>query len=201
MVKLSDLKLNPKNPRIIKEKRFKKLKQSVEEFPKMLELRPIIVDENNVIVGGNMRYKALVELGYDEVDDKWVRSANDFSPEELRRFVITDNVEFGEPDFDMLANDYDLEELLNYGMDQNDFKIDDDEFKIDEKPEVKFSEELKEEHNFVVLYFDNEIDWLNLQSLYPLETVQAVNSRPEYYKAGIGRVIRGVDFIEKVRES
>jgi len=109
--------LNEANPRVIKDDKFKKLVESIKSFPQMMELRPIVVDESNVIQGGNMRYRALVELGYKEVQEAWVKQGKDLTPEQWREFVIKDNVGFGEWDFDMLANDWDAEELQEWGLD------------------------------------------------------------------------------------
>jgi len=117
MIRLSELKLNEANPRVIKDDKFKKLVESIKSFPQMMELRPIVVDESNVIQGGNMRYRALVELGYKEVQEAWVKQGKDLTPEQWREFVIKDNVGFGEWDFDMLANDWDAEELQEWGLD------------------------------------------------------------------------------------
>jgi len=117
MIRLSELKLNEANPRVIKDDKFKKLVESIKSFPQMMELRPIVVDEMNVIQGGNMRYRALVELGYKEVQEAWVKQGKDLTPEQWREFVIKDNVGFGEWDFDMLANDWDAEELQEWGLD------------------------------------------------------------------------------------
>ena len=117
MLRLSDLKLNEANPRVIKDDKFKKLVESIKSFPQMMELRPIVVDEMNVIQGGNMRYRALVELGYKEVPEGWVKQGKELTPEQWREFVIKDNVGFGEWDFDLLANDWDAEELQEWGLD------------------------------------------------------------------------------------
>ena len=116
-MKLSDLKINPGNPRLIKDEKFKKLCQSLRDFPEMMELRPIIVDENFIIQGGNMRYNGLVEIGYKEIPDSWVRQRKDFTPEQWREFIIKDNVGFGEWDFDMLANEWDTDLLEQWGVD------------------------------------------------------------------------------------
>ena len=116
MLRLSDLKLNEANPRVIKDDKFKKLVESIKSFPQMMELRPIVVDEMNVIQGGNMRYRALVELGYQDVPDEWVKQGKELTPEQWREFVIKDNVGFGEWDFDMLANEWGAEELEEWGV-------------------------------------------------------------------------------------
>jgi DNA modification methylase len=113
-VKLSEIKPNPKNPRLIKDEKFKKLVKSIKDFPQMLELRPIVVDENNVILGGNMRFKALKEAGYTEVS---IVRANDLTAEQKDEFIVKDNVGFGEWDWDSLANEWNTEKLQDWGLD------------------------------------------------------------------------------------
>jgi len=120
-MKIKDIKSNPKNPRLIKDRRFKKLVQSLKEFPKMLVFRPIIVNENNVVLGGNMRLKALIELGYKEIPDSWVKRADELTEDEKRRFIIADNVEFGENDFDILSKDWDKTEITDWGLELPNF--------------------------------------------------------------------------------
>lgn len=117
MVKLKDIFTNPANPRIIRDDKYKKLVKSIDEFPKMMELRPIIVDSEGMILGGNMRYKALKELGYKEVPETWIKRANDLTEDEIRRFTIADNVGFGEWDYELLANEWDMQELEDWGVD------------------------------------------------------------------------------------
>jgi len=116
-MKLTDIKTNPQNPRLIKDDKFKKLVKSLQDFPQMMELRPIIIDENNVIQGGNMRYKALKELGFKDIPDTWVKQGKELTPEQWREFVIKDNVGFGEWDFEQLANEWDTEQLTEWGLD------------------------------------------------------------------------------------
>ena len=122
-MKLSKLKSNPTNPRIIKDDKFKKLCKSITDLPKMMELRPIIVDENFVVQGGNMRLKALTELGYKDIPDNWVKQANDFTEDELKEFIIKDNLGFGEWDWDDLANNWDAEKLTDWGLDIPNFDV------------------------------------------------------------------------------
>jgi DNA modification methylase len=116
-VKLSTIHINPNNPRLIKDDRFKKLCKSIEEFPKMMKLRPIIVDADGMILGGNMRFKALRELKYKDIPDAWVKRADELTTEEKQRFIIEDNVPFGEWDWDQLANEWDAELLSEWGVD------------------------------------------------------------------------------------
>ena len=116
-MKLSEIKANPNNPRIIKDDKFKKLVKSIKEFPKMMALRPMVVNQDNIVLGGNLRLKALKELGYTEVPDEWVKRAKDLTEDEVRRFIIADNVGFGEHDWEMLANEWDSGELEDWGLD------------------------------------------------------------------------------------
>ena len=120
-MKLSELKQNPNNPRIIKDDKFKKLVKSIEEFPEMMSKRPIVcvtdVDGKIYPLGGNMRLKALQELKYKEVPDEWVQMADEWTEEQRREFVIKDNVGFGEWDWEDLANNWDAEKLEAWGLD------------------------------------------------------------------------------------
>jgi hypothetical protein len=112
-VKINSIKTNPKNPRLIKDDKFKKLVNSIKEFPQMLELRPIVVDENNIILGGNMRHKACVEAGLKEV---YIVQAKDLTELQKDEFIVKDNVGFGEWDWDILANEWDTDKLENWGL-------------------------------------------------------------------------------------
>ena len=113
-VKINAIKTNPKNPRLIKDDKFKKLVNSIKEFPKMLELRPIVVDENNIILGGNMRYKACIEAGLKEI---YILKAEDLTEQQKDEFIVKDNVGFGEWDWDVLANEWDTDKLQDWGLD------------------------------------------------------------------------------------
>lgn len=135
MIKLSTIKSNPNNPRVIKDDKFTKLVNSIKEFPKMMELRPMVVNADNIVLGGNMRLKALKEAGYTEVPETWVKSAESLTEEEQRRFIIADNVGFGEHDWELLQADWDVDELSNWGLDIPDSKIisgeaEDDDYEI-----------------------------------------------------------------------
>jgi len=116
-MKLKDIKPNPNNPRVLRDDKFQKLKQSIKEFPKMLSLRPMVIDENNVVLGGNMRLRALQELGFTDIDEAWVKRSSDLTEEEKKRFIIADNVAFGEWDWDTLANDWEVVDLDAWGLD------------------------------------------------------------------------------------
>jgi len=113
---IKDIRINPNNPRYIKDDRYQKLKKNIQEFPKMMKLRPIIIDDNGMILGGNMRYLAIIELGYKEIPEGWVVKANELSEEEKEKFKILDNVPFGDWDYDILANEWDLDLLKDLGV-------------------------------------------------------------------------------------
>lgn len=111
--KISKIKVHPDNPRLIKDVKFKKLVQSIKDFPEMLEKRPIIVNKDLVCLGGNMRLKAAREAGLKEI---WIDIA-DWSEEKQREFIIKDNSGFGEWDWDILANEWDQTKLNDWGLD------------------------------------------------------------------------------------
>lgn len=171
--KIKDLKINPKNPRVIKDIKYKRLLKSIEEFPEMLELRPIMVDENNIVLGGNMRLKACRELKKKEVPTiRYTEEIHKASylykekkipyEEACEQLVIKDNASFGEWDWDVLANEWDTTFLSEWGVDvwQNMDDIVDSVNKGDEFSEwVGMPEfESKEEPFKIVVTFLNEKD-------------------------------------------
>lgn len=127
-MKLTDIKQNPNNPRVIKDEKFDKLVKSIRDFPKMMELRPMVINSDNIVLGGNMRLKALKELGYKEVPNEWVKRAEDLTEDEQRQFIIKDNVGFGDHDWEMLSTEWDADELSDWGLDIVGFDADADEF-------------------------------------------------------------------------
>lgn len=126
-VKLSEVKSNPNNPRVIKDEKFKKLVKSIKDFPKMMELRPMVINKDNIVLGGNMRLKALKDLGYKEIPGEWIKNADDLTEDEQRQFIIKDNVGFGEHDWEMLQAEWDADELEEWGLEIPGFDIDADE--------------------------------------------------------------------------
>lgn len=123
-MKLSEIKPNPNNPRLIKDAKFAQLVQSIKDFPEMLEKRPIVVNKDMVVLGGNMRLKACKEAGLKDVP---VMVA-DWTEEQQRQFIIKDNVGFGEWDWDMIANEWDAEEVEGWGLDIGGFDVNADEY-------------------------------------------------------------------------
>jgi DNA modification methylase len=128
-MKITDIKPNPENPRIIKDHKFKQLVESIKSFPQMLELRPIVIDENNVVLGGNMRLKACIEAGLTDVP---VVQAKDLTDLQKKEFIVKDNVGYGEWDWDELANNWDEQLLTEWGLDIPHFDVEELEAKEDD---------------------------------------------------------------------
>jgi len=119
MFELSKIKINPNNPRMIKDKSFDKLKNNIEKNIKLLKYRPIVYDDknDNIIIAGNMRYRALLDLGFKEVPDEYTMAASDLSDKEKESLGIIDNVIAGEFNYDILATDYEITDLEEWGVD------------------------------------------------------------------------------------
>jgi ParB-like chromosome segregation protein Spo0J len=112
-VPIGTIKNNPNNPRVIKDDKFKKLVQSIKDLPEMAEVRPVVVNTDMVVLGGNMRLKAMREAGWKDVPIQVV----DWDEDKQRQFIIKDNVSGGEWDWEMLANEWDTEQLKDWGID------------------------------------------------------------------------------------
>lgn len=131
VVKINDIKSNPNNPRIIKDNKFKKLVESIKNFPEMIKVRPIVVNTDMIVLGGNMRLKAMKEAGLNEAPIQIV----DWDEQKQKEFIIKDNVGFGEWDWDELANNWDEEELNDWALDVWINKENDDLLEFGEKTE------------------------------------------------------------------
>lgn len=169
-----------------------KVAKSIEEFGFKV---PIVVDENKVIVAGHTRLLASKQLGLDVVP---VIVADGLTDEQVRAFRLADNKvsEFSKWDEDKLRAEL---EQLEIDMAQFGFEIMDSlEKEEEQEPEIKFTEELGEESNYIVLKFDTSVDWLMLESLFDLPRVHALGSKPGFERKGVGRVVDGVEFIDVV---
>jgi hypothetical protein len=145
-IDIKKIKPNSNNPRVIKDYKFKKLVRSIQNFPEMLDLRPIVVNKDKVVLGGNMRLRACQEAGLEEVP---IIVAKDLNEAKQKEFVVKDNLNYGEWDWDMLANEFDLMELDTYGLDLNPTLFNDtDEESIKGVTDEKF--------NDYTIYFTNE---------------------------------------------
>jgi len=148
VVKISTIIPNPHNPRLIKDDKFQKLVKSIKEFPEMLQLRPIVVNNDMVILGGNMRLKACKEAGLKEVP---IIKADQLTEEQQKEFIIKDNVGFGEWDWDMIANEWDAEQIQEWGLEISSFtsinyseknkEVDIDDFGDEMIIKLKYTEE------------------------------------------------------------
>lgn len=130
-VKIGEVKANPNNPRIIKDEKFKKLVKSIQDFPDMLNVRPIVVNKDMIVLGGNMRLKAIKEAGYKDIAVEIV----DWTEDQQKEFIVKDNASFGEWNWDDLANNWDEEQLVEWGVDTWVSKSNDDLLELDEKTE------------------------------------------------------------------
>lgn len=133
-VKTTDIHANENNPRILKDDKFKKLVQSIKDFPEMLEIRPIVVNNDMMVLGGNMRLKAIQEIGLKEIP---IIKAENLTEEQQREFLIKDNVGFGEWDWDLLANDWEMADLEDWGLDLPIYKELGEELPVENENEAK----------------------------------------------------------------
>jgi hypothetical protein len=172
------------------------LVKSLREFPEMLEARPIVVDPDYVVLGGNMRLKAAQEAGLAQVP---VYVAT-WEEAKAKEFVIKDNLAFGEWDWDMLANEWDAEELDEWGMPLPFSKDELVEMSNPNNAETEhpFAMELDRESNYVVLKFATDIDWIQAKTLLGLQTETARRSNGKPWSSGIGRVLDGPEAIKKL---
>lgn len=123
-VDISKVIMNPNNPRVIRDDKFKKLVKSIQDFPEMLDIRPIVVDENDIVLGGNMRLKACQSAGLKEVP---IIKVSQLTEEQKKEFIVKDNVGFGEWDWEMLNNDWDKKLLVDYGFEDYNLEPTDEE--------------------------------------------------------------------------
>jgi hypothetical protein len=160
-LKINELQSNVANPRIIKDRKFKKLVQSIKDSPWMLELRPIVIDENNIILGGNMRHKACIEAGLKEVP---VKIAKGLTVEQKQEFIIKDNVSFGEWDWSLIGNEWSEKDVAEWGMDvwqtEDFFDVEEDDEKVSE-PSVTDNDYGKFE---CIMLYENKIKLVDLLS-------------------------------------
>jgi len=193
-IKISKIQANPNNPRLIKDYKFRKLVKSIKEFPEMLKLRPIVVDEKNIILGGNMRYKACIEAGLKEI---YVIQADDLSEDQKKEFIIKDNSSFGDWDWDVIANEWDVKNLTDWGVDM---PILNEKLEVigNESPEIEVTEEILEEHNYIVFTFDNKLDWQVAKEILDIKTVAKDGYTDTYMQKGVGRVKKGKDLLKLI---
>ena len=178
-MKLSRLKINPNNPQIFDD--LSKLKESVKDFPKMLKYRPLVADRDGTMQGGNKRLICLQELGFKEIPNEWVMFIDDMTPEEIKRFVIADNVGFGSWDWEKLETDYCIEDLTDWGIE------------IDTTP----NQEIQEEENENIELTKEALDSIELdeKELEVYEKTHILLSLPP------DKLIKIQEYIDKISEN
>ena len=158
---INKLKVNPSNPRIIKDHKFQKLKKSIQYFPEMMVKRPMVCVTDNADgkiypLGGNMRLRAIQDLGMKEIPDNWIMMADDWTEEQRKEFVIKDNVSFGEWDFDELANSWDELELTDWGVDIPVW------VELDDNTDTEVTHllgDMKEKNDYLMFVFESKHDF------------------------------------------
>ena len=188
----------PKNPRKITKEKFDALCDSIRKSPEMKVLDEIHVYPYNgrfVVISGNHRYKAYKKLGWINVLCKVL--PENTPKEKLREYVMKENMHYAEND-DALLNQWNLKELADWRVP---VKIRSKKQK--EMPEVEFTQVLDESHNYIVLYFDNEVDWLQAQTLFDIKPVRLLSTKKgenniNGQRIGVGRVLRGVEVINRL---
>ena len=197
-MKLNDLKFNDANPRYITESGFNKLVASIKEFPKMMAIDKIKVDENNIILAGNQRARALKELGYEDLPPEWVEVITGLTEDEKRQFIIKDNTHFGAWDFDLLANTFEPVDLEAWGVkvqltpeDLEKKALDDEEF-MAEFEKIKNEDvpspivpDFMEDYNAFIIITKNEIDENFIRETFDLNKSIGNNNGVKNRKANV----------------
>jgi len=194
---IADVKINPNNPRLIKDDKFTKLEQSIKDFPEMLEIRPIVVNSDMVVLGGNMRLKACKEAGIKEVP---IIIADNLTEEQQREFLIKDNVSGGEWDWDMLSNEWDAEELTDWGLDIPELKAI-DQAEEGEVIEFKQSVQLIPPKEYILIMCDpNSEEWEELKQWLKLGMVRrgGYKEGSSFDAVSLERVLEFKDFKERI---
>ena len=136
-MKVTSLKLNPDNPRTISAGALEYLRDSIKDFPKMMTLRPIVVDENGMVLGGNQRLLAIQKLEMAEIPDEWVKNAGDLTKAEQQRFIVQDNIQAGGWEWELLTQNWDVEELESWGVEVEIPEIEKVEMDVPDEDETK----------------------------------------------------------------
>lgn len=191
ITKLSKIKNNPENPRYIRDEKFRQLVQSLKDFPDMIHARPLIVNDKMEVLGGNMRLRAMIEAGWKEAPVVVV----EWSEEQQKEFIIKDNIGFGEWDWDALANEWDTKHLNDWGLE---LPILNEKLQVEKyaEPEIEVTEEILEEHNYIVFTFDNQLDWQVAKEMFDIKTVAKPGYTETYMQKGVGRVKNGRNLID-----
>ena len=192
-VKISEVKNNPNNPRVIKNDDFRKLVQSIKDAPWMLELRSIVVNDDNVVLGGNQRLRACKEAGLKEI---YITKASELSEEQQREFIVKDNINAGQWDWDALANEFEAEKLEEWGLE---LPIDEriDEIEDGEEIEIAQSVQLEPPKEYILIMAEpNSVDWEEIKESLKLKIVRkgGYKKGSAFDAVGLERVLEWNDF-------
>ena len=198
-IKIDELIPYEKNPRK-NDDAVQYVAESIKQFGFKV---PIIIDKDNVIVAGHTRLKAAKQLGLEEVP---CIVADDLTDEQIKAFRLADNKVSEKAEWDLGLLDDELKDILDIDMEKFGFEEleQGEDFGVKEKGEIEFTEVLGEEHNYLVLYFDNEVDWLQAESLFDIKPVKNLSTRKDgkitegMETKGIGRVLKGREAINKI---
>ncbi len=199
-IAINELKAYENNPRQ-NDGAVEAVAESIEQFGFRV---PLVIDKNNVIICGHTRKKAAERLGLASVP---CVVADDLTPEQIKAYRLADNKTAELAEWDFAALERELEELTAFDVDMTAFGFDESVFEemeeeAEEKPEIEFTQSLEENHNYIVLFFDNDIDWLQAQSLFEIKRVKEYSTRKDgtikKEVKGIGRVIDGAEALSKL---
>lgn len=196
--KISELKPSEYNPRELTKKQYEDLKNSLKEFgivePTLVNMHE---DRKNIVIGGHQRLRIWGELGNDTMPCVEIK----LPLEKEKELNVRLNKNGGQWDWDLLANNFDSEDLIDWGFEADDVLKELTEEDAEEEPEVKFSEYIDESNNYVVLTFDNDMDWLSAQTHFDLDSVHSKRANGKPWAKGIGRVIKGSDYLNKLQKA
>lgn len=196
--KISELKPSEYNPRELTKKQYEDLKKSLQEFgvvePTLVNMHQ---DRKNIVIGGHQRLRIWSELGNDTMPCVEIK----LPIEKEKELNVRLNKNGGQWDWDLLANNFDSEDLIDWGFEADDVLKELTEEDAEEEPEVKFSEYIDESNNYVVLTFDNDMDWLSAQTHFDLDSVHSKRANGKPWAKGTGRVIKGSDYLKKLHQN
>lgn len=204
MIKVSTIKLREDNPRMITEAALDKLGESIERDPEYMVIRPIVIDEDRVVLGGNQRLKAIIKLGKKTIPDKWVVQVKDWEEAKRKRFILVDNGPEGMSggwDIDKLEDGWDKEELKEVGLAIPYFgkrtpQAEEEELRYDGKPTYEILPEYDEKYEAIIIVCENEIDYMNIIGRLGMEKMEAKKEK----KVGRSNIISAKQFMEKMGE-
>ena len=195
-INISEIKNNPNNPRLIKDDKFKKLVKSIKDFPEMLKLRPIVVNDEMIVLGGNMRLKACKEAGVKKIP---IIKASSLTEQQQKEFIIKDNIGYGQWEWDTLANSWEVDKLTEWGLEIPDIN-NIDKMEDDDVIEFEQSVQLEPPKEYILIMAEpNSIEWEDIKETLKLKMVRrgGYKSGSAFDAIGLERVLNWEDFKER----